>query len=165
MQRRGSVAWLVRSYMFGENVSLQVQVHRVCLKTLQLWILQARCEAIVQPLRLWLQCSQMLPDAPRLSLASLSPGAIMQQLTSRPLTEVVRTSAWKLCSFEGQVMSSVSSLFWEDVIPHQRSHQKKYSYNQLHTHIMNHKERFRMKIASNKYILILIICIPPCCVT
>lgn len=33
--------------MFGENpcVSLQVQVHRVRLKTLQLWILQARCEA------------------------------------------------------------------------------------------------------------------------
>ena len=34
-----------------------------------------------------------LPDGPRLSLASLSPSAIMQQLTSRPLTEVVRTSA------------------------------------------------------------------------
>lgn len=33
--------------MFGENhcVSLQVQVHRVRLKTLKLWILQARCEA------------------------------------------------------------------------------------------------------------------------
>ena len=51
----------------------QVQVQRLFLRTFLTWRSKGSF-------------------APRLSLASLSPQAIMQQLSSRPLTEVARTS-------------------------------------------------------------------------
>ena len=101
--------------------------------------------------------TSMLPDAPRRSQAILGQPQSERYHAAADVSSADRSGEDLSLKALQLRRSSVSSLFWEDMIPHQCSHQNEYRYSQLHTLIMNHNARFHMTSASQAYLIIRII--------